>query len=89
MVFIPWEVLQAAGMHEEPASYISAGLLLVMAFWALVFHRTSMAQKSYYLTFFGESFRTHRFLLAFALFALAELVLAGVVVYLYCTSPRP
>jgi hypothetical protein len=87
IVLLPWEICQAAGMHEEPATYLAAGLLLVMTFAALVLRRSSVAQRSYHLSFFGEDFRVASFLLAFALFALAELVLAGVAVYMYWALP--
>jgi hypothetical protein len=87
IVLLPWEVWQAAGMHELPATYLGAGLLLVMALGALLLRRSSVAQQSYRVPFFGEDFRIASFLLAFALFALAELVLAGLVVCMYWTLP--
>jgi len=89
IILVPWEICQGAGMREESATYLSAGLLLVMAFGALVLRRAPMAQKSYSLTLLDERFRIHDFLLAFALFALAELILAGVVACMYWVSPHP
>jgi hypothetical protein len=76
-------------MHEDSATYLSAGLLLVMAFGALVLRGCSMRQKSYALTFFNEQFHIHAFLLAFALFALTELLLGGVIAYIHWALPQP
>jgi hypothetical protein len=76
-------------MHEESATCLSAGLLLGMSLGALLLRRAPMAQKSYHLTFFDERFRVHAFLRAFALFALTELILAGIVAYMYWVSPPP
>jgi hypothetical protein len=77
-------------MHEESATYLSAGLLLVLAFGALLLRRCySMRQKSYALSLFDEQFHVHAFLLAFALFALTELLLGGVVAYMHWALPQP